>query len=290
MMRTPLLFIAVLGAGVAAAQAPEDEPIVVDSSDLVLDSGTWVDPDANTTVAMPTTESGIPYEQWKHVADDTILIDQRRFDEAGIAAYKTDPELDYDRQLTQDESWWDRFLRWLGRWLEKLFGNRAGRAISHNLDTILLVAGIIIVVWAFRRKLLGSVFGKAAKKAGQVTVIEENIEELDLDALLRDAEKAANWRLALRYQWLKVLRRLVDERRIKWQPRYTDADYLAQLKDPALRAGFSELSFLFKWVWYGDAPMDATRYQRLRPAFEAMQQRSGATPTNAATGAPAQRA
>ncbi len=93
--------------------------------------------------------------------------------------------------------------------------------------------------------------------------------ELDLDKLLRDAEKGSNWRLALRYQWLKVLRRLVDEGRIKWQPRFTDADYLAQLKDPAWRVTFSEMSFLFKWVWYGDAPMDAQRYERMKPAFEA---------------------
>ena len=74
----------------------------------------------------------------------------------------------------------------------------------------------------------------------------------------------------------------LDEGRITWQPRSTDADYLAQLKEPALRATFSELSFIFKWVWYGDAPMDVERYQRLKPAFEAAHRPAPAAPAQRA--------
>ena len=91
----------------------------------------------------------------------------------------------------------------------------------------------------------------------------------------------------MRYQWLKVLRKLVDEGRIKWQPRFTDADYLAQLKEPSLRVTFSELSFLFKWVWYGDAPMDAQRYHRMKPAFETAHRPAPKTTAKPAPTAPA---
>ncbi len=243
---------------------------VVDSTTLELDSGVWniEEPQVDFSEDTEEDEEEFVYEKWKRVADDTVAIDRRYFNEAAIAEYLKDPDLDYDRVLHHDNLWWDRFMRWLNRKLGDLFGTEAGSAVFDNMHWILLGVAVVIVLWFLRRHLFGSVFGAGPKRTRQVTEIEENIAELDLDKLLGDAEKAANWRLALRYQWLKVLRRLVDEGRIKWQPRFTDADYLAQLKDPAWRVTFSEMSFLFKWVWYGDAPMDAQRYERMKPAFE----------------------
>ena len=111
---------------------------------------------------------------------------------------------------------------------------------------------------------------------------EALLEAFDWGHSLPLMPKELKGQAALRYQWLKVLRKLVDEGRITWQPRSTDADYLAQLKEPALRATFSELSFIFKWVWYGDAPMDVERYQRLKPAFEAAHRPAPAAPAQRA--------
>jgi hypothetical protein len=245
--------------------------VAQDSTTVELDSGVWniEEPGEEEIGVTEVEETGLAYEDWKHVADDTVTVDRRRFNKEEIAEYLKDPDLDYDRTLEHDNLWWERFMRWLGRKLEKLFGTKGGRAVFNNIHWFILGLAVLFVAWYFRKHLFGGVFGIDAKKARQVTEIEENIEELDLDKLLGDAEKSTNWRLALRYQWLKVLRKLVDEGRIKWQPRFTDADYLAQLKEPTLRVTFSELSFLFKWVWYGDGPMDAQRYHRMKPAFEA---------------------
>ncbi len=262
-----------------------DAAIATDSTVVELDSGVWDIDEPGEVEYVEVEEEGLAYEDWKHVADDTVVVDRRRFNEAEIDKYLLDPDLDYDRTLHHDMLWWHRLLRWLQRILLTIFGNRAGVAVFSNLHWIILGTAVALILWYFRGHLLGGVFGSGARKSGQVTVIEENIEELDLDKLLREAEKSANWRLALRYQWLKVLRRLVDEGRIKWQPRFTDADYLAQLKEPALRITFGELSFLFKWVWYGDAPMDADRYQRMKPPFQAAHAPAprNATPTTPAT-------
>ena len=243
--------------------------MAMDSTTVELDSGTWDIQEPGEVEYTEVEETGLAYEDWKHVADDTVAIERRRFQEAELDKYLEDPDLDYDRSLHHENLWWDRFMRWLQRQLFKLFGNRVGGAVLGNLHWIILGLSVLLILWFFRRHLLEGVFGMGAKPVRQVTEMPENIEELDLDKLLRDAENGTEWRMALRYQWLKVLRKLVDEGRIKWQPRFTDADYLSQLKEPALRVTFSELSFLFKWVWYGDAPMDAERYRHLKPAFEA---------------------
>lgn len=253
----------------AAAQDEVDSVVATDSVSMTLDSGVWVDAGV-FDAEQEAEEAGIPYEQWKAVSDDTIPLDRRHFDTAAVAALLQDPELDYDRVIERNQLWWERFLRWLNNKLNDLFGSRAGTKVFSNLHWFILGIAVLILAWFFRRHLLGSVFAIGAKQARSVTEIEEDIEKLDLPALLAEAERQHNWRLAIRYHWLSVLKRLVNEGRIRWQPRYTDADYLAQLQDPALRASFSELSFLFKWVWYGDAPMDRERYEHLRGAFIAL--------------------
>ena len=261
--------------------------LAMDSTTAELDSGTWDIQEPGEVEYTEVEETGLAYEDWKHVADDTVAVERRRYNGAELDKYLEDPDLDYDRSLQHDNLWWDRLMRWLQRQLWKLFGNRVGGAVFGNLHWVILGLAVLLLLWFFRRNLLEGVFGIGAKPARQVTEMPENIEELDLDKLLRDAENGTDWRMALRYQWLKVLRKLVDEGRIKWQPRFTDADYLSQLKEPALRVTFSELSFLFKWVWYGDAPMDAERYRHLKPAFEAAHRPTSQKARPAPAGKPA---
>ena len=248
----------------AAMQAAADSiaaAAAMDSTTFALDSGVWdiEEPGEEEHTYTELDEGGLAYEDWQHVADDTIAVDRRRFNEAELDKYLLDPDLDYDRELEHDNLWWTRFMRWLGERLGELFGTRGGRVVFDNFHWIILTVAVIFILWYFRKHLFTGVFGMGAKTARLVNEMPENIQELDLVKLLSDAEKNEDWRMALRYQWWKVLRKLVDEGRIKWQPRYTDADYLSQLKEPGLRTTFSELSFLFKWVWYGDAPSAKVR-------------------------------
>lgn len=257
------------------------EALAADSSPELDSTGAWNFNEDEVAVTEEEVEELSP-EDWSRLAQDTVQVRNVHFDQAALDAYLSDPDLDYDRERHEERLWWTRFMRWLNDRLNDLFGSKGGRLVFDNIEWIILAIAVLTVLWFMRKRLFGGVFGMDAQRARQVTEMEEDIAELDLDKLLREAEQHEDWRLALRYHWLKVLRKLVDEGRIRWQPRSTDADYLAQLKDPALRATFSELSFIFKWVWYGDAPMDRTRYQRLRPVFEAAH--------SSAPAAPAQRA
>lgn len=206
-------------------------------------------------------------KDWATVGDDTVAVRDVRYDPAAIAALQASPDYDYDRSLHVENLWWDRLMRWLQEMLRKVFGSKAGSVVFSNLHWAVLIIAVILLVLFLRKRLFHSVFTPEAGTPRQVMAIEEDIEKLDLDRLLAKAEREGNWRTALRYQYLKVLRRLIDEGRIEWQPRYTDRDYLRQLKEPVERASFSEISFLFKWAWYGNAPMDEARYRKLAPAF-----------------------
>lgn len=277
-MRIPPPLCLALLLAAPALWAQEDGPAVADSTAVDQEV-----PAALTDALEEDERSDLTFADWQAASDDTIAMDRRTFHEEELRTLQADPELDYDRTAESETLWWDRLMRWIGRRLEDLFGSKGGRFVFRHLDWILVGMAVVFLLYYFRRRLFHSTFGGGAKKAArQVLEVEDDIERLDLDKLLRDAEQGRDWRLALRYHYLKVLRRLVDAGLIDWQPRHTDQDYLRQLKDPATRAAFGELSFLFKWVWYGDAPMDQARYTALKPGFEAFRP-SSPTP---APGAP----
>ncbi|MBX2983337.1 MAG: DUF4129 domain-containing protein [Flavobacteriales bacterium] len=204
---------------------------------------------------------------WAAVGDDTVAVREARYDSSAIAELQANPEYDYDRSLHVENLLWDRLMRWLQQLLRKIFGSEAGSWVFTNLHWAILITALVFLLFLLRKRLFHNVLTPEAGTPRQVTAMEEDIEKLDLDRLLAKAEGDGDWRTALRYQYLKVLRRLIDEGRIHWQPRYTDREYLDQLKDPAMRASFSGISFLFKWAWYGNAPMDEARYRRLAPEF-----------------------
>ena len=233
---------------------------VVDSAVALMDeaemSASWRD-------------SALTKTDWARVGDDTVAVRQARFDTTAINLLRANPDFDYDRTLNVQILWWDRLMKWIGHLLERLFGSKTGGWLFSHLHWAILIFAMAFLVFFLRKRLFHGVFTQEAGKARQVREIDEDITQLDLDDLLANAERKGDWRSALRYQYLKVLRRLMDDGSIDFQPKSTDRDYLRQLKDPTQRAVFGELSFLFKWAWYGDAPVDEARYRRLVPEFAA---------------------
>lgn len=197
-------------------------------------------------------------------AEETEL---RAFDAERIAAYKADPDFQYDRDLRKEPSAWERFQEWLWWWLEKLLGNRAAGFVAENITYIITVVVLVAALIILSRRGLRNAFHGAPRSAGQVIAEEEDIRALDLPAMIREAEAAGDLRRAVRLHYLLVLRRLVDQGLLEWSPERTDRDYMAQIADPALRSRFAHAALVFQWVWYGHAEVDRERYEAIRRPF-----------------------
>ncbi len=216
-------------------------------------------PGAAQSVGVATDSAAVP--------KDSLQVRAAHFNAAELARLKDDPDLNYDRDLHVEALWWDRLKHWLEQKLNELFGTEAGRWVFSHLDWLIILIAAGLLLFYLRKRLFHGGFATDAAKPKQVLEIGEDITRTDLDGLRAEAEKQGDWRMALRYQYLLVLRRLADNGSIRFQPDSTDRDYLRQLKDPAVRNAFAELSFLFKWAWFGNGPMDQARYRSLAPAF-----------------------
>lgn len=196
---------------------------------------------------------------------DTIQL--RRFDAEKIASYKADPELQYDNDLRRVPTIWERFKEWLLHWLEGIFGSGVGRFVVNNLVYIAVAVLIGFALYILSRHGLRNAFHGAPRSLGDVTAAAEDIRGMDLEAMIREAEQAGDLRRAIRLHYLLVLRKLVDQGVLRWSPESTDRDYMAQIKDTALRSRFAHLALVFQWVWYGHAEVDSARYEAIRRPF-----------------------
>ena len=90
---------------------------------------------------------------------------------------------------------------------------------------------------------------------------DDDIHETDIDGLLQNAIKNKEYRLAIRYQYLSVLKILSNKKLIDYHKDKTNSEYLFEIENSKTRTEFSYLSYVYSYVWYGDFPIDETNYK-----------------------------
>ncbi|HEX7014189.1 MAG TPA: DUF4129 domain-containing protein [Cyclobacteriaceae bacterium] len=199
---------------------------------------------------------------------DSTAVETRRYSEEKLARLKEDPELSYG--YTQAPmSLWDAFWRWVDYHLRDLFHEGGG---SPEWDRLFLfVLFVSALVYAIIRLLKFNTFrifyGEKDKKPLEHAVEQEDIHEMDFEALMREATGSGNYRLAVRLLYLWALKLLADANHVTWEPGKTNLDYLAELDRTELKSGFRQLSYYFEYAWYGNFSITPELYQRVSGLF-----------------------
>jgi hypothetical protein len=97
--------------------------------------------------------------------------------------------------------------------------------------------------------------------------IEEKIHEVDLDELIKEALEKKNFRVALRLNFLKVIKLLSEKEKITWAREKTNWQYYFELKDKLLADQYKELTKDFEQYWYGERPFSELQYHITTPLY-----------------------
>ena len=165
----------------------------------------------------------------------------------------SDKDFVYDKEAKASKGWLEAFLDWLAR----LLGKPASKnpELSYNILKYSLmgifILGIIFILW--KSKFRGLLKANPKKLGGSAfNDLPENIEDINIDALIEEAMRAGNYRLGVRWCFLKSLQWLNKNKKIAWQPAKTNIDYQMELKDKNLKEDFTAISHVFEYVWYGE--------------------------------------
>lgn len=98
-------------------------------------------------------------------------------------------------------------------------------------------------------------------------ITAENIENTDITTLITNAEKDNNFRLAIRYYYLLVLKNLSIKNYIKFEDDKTNSEYLNEINTASFSDKFAYTSYLYNYIWYGEFPVDIEQYNKAKNDF-----------------------
>jgi hypothetical protein len=118
---------------------------------------------------------------------------------------------------------------------------------------------------------------KKVRKAGIApfaTQHDDDIREMDIPSLLKQALAEKNFRLAVRLYYLLLLKNLNDAGMIKWEKDKTNRDYLSELfSQENLYDDVRKLTTRYEEVWFSDHHFADDSLMSLISRFESMQSR-----------------
>ncbi|WP_292008998.1 DUF4129 domain-containing protein [Chryseobacterium sp.] len=190
----------------------------------------------------------------------------KRFKENFQSKYQGN-EYDYSTSKPR-ESFWQKLERKIAKIIQSIFGENSFRNSSEvtwvliRLFAIILVGFLLYFIVKYIMSKDGSfIFGKKNKKVMiNEQELHENIHEINFPESISNFERIADFRSAVRYQFLYTLKKLSDKKLIIWNPEKTNKDYVAELKAPHLKEEFSKLSYIFDYVWYGEFSINEQEY------------------------------
>jgi len=132
-----------------------------------------------------------------------------------------------------------------------------------------LVLGIIYLVYILLSEgstgLFASRKNDKLQKFDRITA--ENIEKTDVNSLITKAENENDYRLAIRFYYLLVLKTLSLKNYIKIEEDKTNTDYLNEVHSKPFSTSFAYTSYLYNYIWYGEFSLNADQYLKAKHNF-----------------------
>lgn len=209
---------------------------------------------------------------------DETKLQPHKITEEDLSDYRKNKDFNYV-ETVEDDSIAKKIKRWLVNILTRIFeaifgiGSATGilKFIFNVLPYILLGVLVYLLIKFFlkvnSRQL---VLGEQKKASVSFSNDEHIINNEDISLLIENAVKDHNYRLAIRYYYLLVLKELSENGMIQWELQKTNEDYVNEIKNQELQLNFINITRIYDYVWYGGFTVDALKFSHLKKTFEAL--------------------
>lgn len=230
--------------------------------------------------ATPVLQDSIAEKAEKEIQyDKTENLDPPIFSSETIEKYKSEKAFNYTEHPA-NENWWTQFKTWVWqlwlkfwRWLVGDF--EAGGFISflvHMLPYLILFAILGFVIWLFYKLNPGATFFKSKEKPGVFFSEEEEIiKSKNIKKLIEKALAKKDYRLAVRYYYLLILKKLTDAELINYEFDKTNSEYFTEITSEEINLGFRKVTTLYDYIWYGSFAVTEEDYLKAQKAFVSLE-------------------
>jgi hypothetical protein len=209
------------------------------------------------------------------VSIDSSKVVQRYFSE-NLSEKYSGTDFDYDAMEGEAENFLGRAINWFFSKLGEIFGINLSPEMYQIIKFIIYGLLIVFAIYILVKLLVGdnasSFFSRKSKMVAPLNIQEEHIENVDLDSYIKNALKEENYRLAIRYMYLKSLKLLSLNNIIDWHFEKTNSDYYREIASESLKENFKKTSYLYDNIWYGEYALDKAGFENAKKDFERLNQ------------------
>ena len=199
-------------------------------------------------------------------------IEVRSFDPNEMFSYQNEPAFDYMKYTVQPPSIWDRLSWWLQSIVERIFLNPNTPWLTRILYYMLLILIVGAAIFYIVRLRYGGALATDYKSYQLNVGNVESTSSEDFNAMIKEALKHQNFKLAIRYLYLKTLITLSNKELVKLRDWKSPYDYERELKGE-LSTNYKQMARLFEYVWYGDHEAGEDQFEEGRKLFNEIDQK-----------------
>lgn len=153
-------------------------------------------------------------------------------------------------------------------WLENIFNGSMLKII------LWMLAAFFVIVVLYQLIKNGGMFKRVVEKGveEEELTVEEDLLDQEFDKLLQKAFNKGDYRLAIRYQFLKTLKILLDKNQIEFAANKTNSQYVKEVPIK-WRNEFAGLILNYEYIWYGNFALSADQYKQLQLKYSSFNEK-----------------
>ena len=188
---------------------------------------------------------------------EDFKVDVRLSSENLLDKYKNDPDFNYDDQIKEAEDWITKIRNWINQFFISLMSSDTySTLLDYFYYTLMAIALILIVRGLIKGDRRGLLFGKTINNEIKTAGYSENLDQINFNVLIENYIQSKQYKLAIRYLFLKSLKLLADNGLIEINKNKSNQQYLSEIKNRQVSLAFRKASIGFEWIWYGDFQVD----------------------------------
>lgn len=140
--------------------------------------------------------------------------------------------------------------------------------------TIIGFAIILLAILLFKVIGLSMNSKNAALKKSQVTIdyenIDEHIHDVDLRSLLEINIDEGKYNIAVRLQFLEIIKKLSAMGFILWERQKTNGEYLSEVYNYSFISQLQSFARVYEYVWFGTYTLTTADFKEIEPQYNSL--------------------
>ncbi|MFO7657864.1 MAG: DUF4129 domain-containing protein [Bacteroidales bacterium] len=204
----------------------------------------------------------------RKVLYDTSEVKVREPDSTTFEKYLGDKDYFYENEadIAGELTFWLRFWRRLGKYFEKVSFLLGAVPILFIIVLIALMVFFLLVLFT-KTRLSGIFYQQKNISHIEFIEVEDGDRDTDIDRLIAAAIANKNFRAAIRFMFIRVLRTLEARSYLSISKGKTNFDYQSELKGLPFFDDFTRALMAYEYVWYGNFQVDRQGFEKLSESF-----------------------